>query len=62
MNQIEIERIVARSFANPSCMGGWCTRREACALYAAPNRGFAVERVCAHGEEKPRPIDEESPT
>jgi hypothetical protein len=32
-----------------SCMGGWCSRRDRCALYEAPGR--PSERLCAKGQD-----------
>lgn len=41
-----------------SCMGGWCTQREHCALYHAADRRNPVERLCEAGPDGqvPEPV------
>lgn len=34
-----------------ACMGGWCTKREACANYHAEDRRYPAERLCLNGED-----------
>jgi hypothetical protein len=38
------------AFPPTSCMGGWCTRRDRCALYLSDDHSFQVERLCEPGE------------
>ena len=33
----------------PSCMGGWCHKRESCWLHVGPPRARTSERVCEPG-------------
>ena len=35
----------------PSCMGGWCTKRNNCARYQASGRPNPIERICAPGQD-----------
>ena len=40
----------------PSCMGGWCSKRDACALHVQQPRGRYVERACHPGIDDPVPL------
>jgi hypothetical protein len=40
----------------PSCMGGWCTKRDSCALHVQQPRSEHVERVCPSGVDDPVPL------
>lgn len=39
--------------AFPACMGGWCIKRDACALHLTQPREQVVERLCQRGQENP---------
>jgi hypothetical protein len=36
--------------SHASCMGGWCNKRDKCALYLKDDRRFPSERLCESGE------------
>jgi len=40
----------------PACMGGWCSYRDQCARHVTTERIEVVERLCAHGQEAPKPV------
>lgn len=41
-----------------ACMGGWCSRRNECALYWATDGIARSERLCAKDKEEPEPMRE----
>ena len=46
----------------PSCLGGWCGRRQSCWHHVGPQRLWLSERICRRGDTRhfqPIPIQQE---